>query len=574
MTDSYQKRAKVRTPSCELLGDFPALSRRILRYANRNTSLIVFKREVSRHLLAFSGCDAIEIITQDGDVYHQCNLNLRPEESFRFGTLPHKQGEGLCSRDTQRNSALGRLCASLSKGFFDPSHPSFTNNGSFWTGDTDNSLDMSFEAGEDAQLERINLGGKYKSLAIISFAVDEKDYGLVLLKSMSRYFLTKKDVEFYEGVVQALGVAISCWRAQSALHERVKELTCLYNIAKVVEQPGTTVAETLQKIAEILPPAWQYPEMTHTRIYLDGEAFFSRGFKDGKDNLTSEIVVDKKCRGKIEIVYSGKRLEFDRGPFLKEEQSLIKAVAREIGVAIGMKEAESEKSRLNDQLLHADRLATIGQFAAGVAHELNEPLGKILGFAQLSKKYEGLPASVDRDIDKIVKASVHAREIVGKLLIFSRRMPKQDVEVDLNKLINEELYFFESQCDRQAIEFLRSLEHDLPPVIGDPAQLNQVLVNLVINSIQAMPDGGTLKISTSYDDGFVSVTVEDTGIGMTEEVKNRIFIPFFSTKDVGEGTGLGLSVVHGIVTSHQGSIKVESEVGRGSKFEVVFPKGG
>ena len=108
-------------------------------------------------------------------------------------------------------------------------------------------------------------------------------------------------------------------------------------------------------------------------------------------------------------------------------------------------------------------------------------------------------------------------------------------------------------------------------MVGDPAQLNQVLVNLVVNALQAMPEGGTLTVRTSVGEEYVSLVVEDAGCGMSEEILEKIFLPFFTTKDVNEGTGLGLAVVHGIVSSHGGTIKVESEIGLGTRFEIQFP---
>jgi two-component system NtrC family sensor kinase len=250
---------------------------------------------------------------------------------------------------------------------------------------------------------------------------------------------------------------------------------------------------------------------------------------------------------------------------------LIDTIAREIALIIERRQAEYEKTKLQNQLMHADRLATIGQLAAGVAHELNEPLGNILGFAQLINKSAKLPQETIQDIEKIVNASLHAREIVKKLMIFAHQMPPHKTQVDLNQVVEEGLYFFESRCVKEGIELIRSLLPDLPKITADPGQLHQVLVNLVVNALQAMPKGGKLTVQTLADQDSVSLIVEDTGIGMNNEVMKQIFDPFFTTKDVGEGTGLGLSVVHGIVTSHRGTIKVESKVGRGSRFKIQLP---
>ena len=235
-------------------------------------------------------------------------------------------------------------------------------------------------------------------------------------------------------------------------------------------------------------------------------------------------------------------------------------------------EAAEYKARVQEQLRHADRLVTIGQLAAGVAHELNEPLGGILGFAQLIQKSCELPEQSKRDLEKIVLASLHAREIVKKLLIFARQMPAKVGEVNLNKLVKEGLYFIESRFAKEGIEYEVKLSDDMPNIIADMSQLHQVLVNLTVNAIQAMPNGGKLTIQTYFDFDNVTLVVEDTGVGMSEEIIKQIFIPFFTTKDDAHGTGLGLPVVHGIVISHGGTIDVESKSGVGSKFIVKLPR--
>ena len=285
----------------------------------------------------------------------------------------------------------------------------------------------------------------------------------------------------------------------------------------------------------------------------------------------ANIVVGGKPRGTVEVGYGEERPPLDEGPFLKEERNLIDTVARELAILIKRREVEEDQFKLQEQLRHADRLATIGQLAAGVAHELNEPLGNILGFAQLARKCPGVPRQADQDIEKIQTASMNAREVIRKMLTFTRPMPPQKKRVSLNQVIEEGLYFFESRCAKKGVQVFRSLSPDLPEVLADPVQLNQVLVNLVINALQAMPRGGTLSIQTVSAAGHLSLIIEDTGIGMSEEIIKHIFTPFFTTKEVGQGTGLGLPVVHGIITSHGGSIDVESKVGCGTRFEIRLP---
>ncbi|OGU54944.1 MAG: hypothetical protein A2V66_02210 [Ignavibacteria bacterium RBG_13_36_8] len=359
---------------------------------------------------------------------------------------------------------------------------------------------------------------------------------------------------------------------QAALRERVKELSCLYNIAQVVVQPGINLEQIIKSIVEFLPSAWQYPEVTVGRIIFDGHVYSTSNLQKGWQKQTADIIVKNRQRGFVEVFYTKIKPQLDEGPFLREERNLINVIARQLALIIENKETEEEKLRVQQQLMHADRLATLGQLAAGVAHELNEPLGNIIGFAQLIKKNTGLPPQATSDTEKIINSVLYARDVIKKLLLFAREMPPKVEKVDINKLVEEGLFFFEARCIKAGIELIRIPSLESPEILGDKSQLNQTLINLVVNAMQAMPNGGKLTIETNVSDDYVSLNVTDTGVGMSDDVKEKIFIPFFTTKDVNEGTGLGLSVIHGIVTSHKGTIHVESELGIGTRFEIRFPK--
>jgi two-component system NtrC family sensor kinase len=356
-----------------------------------------------------------------------------------------------------------------------------------------------------------------------------------------------------------------------ALRERIKELTCLYDIAQIASQPSKSLEYILHSIVQILPSAWQYPEVTLARFVLDSVPYATADFPMRCQKQSADIFVNGKLRGFIEIGYAEQKPDLDEGPFLKEERNLLNEVARQTALIIERKEIEADKLKLNDQLRHADRLATVGMLAAGVAHELNEPLGNILGFAQLLKKYEEVPASGMQDIEKIEKASLHAREIIQKLLVFARQVPPEKMPINLNEVIEDGLFFFNARCSKEGIELICNLCPNLPEIVADPVQLNQVLVNLVVNALQSMSGAGRIIVQTHYCDQNVCLVVEDTGPGMKKEILDKIFVPFFTTKDVGKGTGLGLPVVHGIVTANGGLINVESKVGHGTRFEIRLP---
>jgi two-component system NtrC family sensor kinase len=167
------------------------------------------------------------------------------------------------------------------------------------------------------------------------------------------------------------------------------------------------------------------------------------------------------------------------------------------------------------QLQHAERLAFVGELSAGIAHELNEPLGKILGFAQLLKKAGDLNNQQSEDIERIIKASLYTREIIKKLMIFSRQMPQQITSVNLNTIVSNILYFIDVRFQSKGIQIIKQLDHNLPPIQADAVQMSQVLVNLMTNAIHALSGGGKVTVVTKQKGNRVSLTVKDSGTGMS-----------------------------------------------------------
>ncbi|HNT28259.1 MAG TPA: ATP-binding protein, partial [bacterium] len=417
----------------------------------------------------------------------------------------------------------------------------------------------------------LRLPGGIGSLLILPIRYGEETLGILTLVADRAGFFDDNDADFYRNIAAVIGIARAHRQAKFHLRERIKELTCIYRITKLGSDLDRSLDALLREAADIIPPAFLFPEAASCRIMLDRRSYTSLRYNPSKHALPVELRINGRPRGLIEVSYSTDLPTLDKGPFLSEERSLLESIAKEIAVIIQRKEAEEEKNALQQQLLHADRLVTVGQLAAGMAHEINEPQGAILGFSQLIQKTPDLPEQAIRDLDKIVKAAIHARDIIRKLMLFSRQMPPRKSPTDLNERVTSCLDLLEPRIRKGGVRVVTELTPDIPPIVADPAQIHQILVNLVVNAVQAMDPGGTLTIRTAHDGERVSLAVEDTGCGMTAETKDRIFVPFFTTKDIGEGTGLGLSVVLGIVTAHGGDIKVESEPGRGSRFTVTLP---
>jgi signal transduction histidine kinase len=358
--------------------------------------------------------------------------------------------------------------------------------------------------------------------------------------------------------------ALSAAETIFALRERVKELTCLYKITDLANRSDLSFEEFMTQVLKVIPRSMQYPSATGCRIQIDGKNYDSPDLESGTETIRVPISAHNQVRGAIELFY----LDSANVKFIPEEEQLLKGVAVQLALVLERKKVEEDGIKLQEQLRFADRLATIGQLSAGIAHEISEPLSGILEFGKRAKTLYQIPPEAEAELQSIVASALHAREVVRKLMLFARQVPPKMRKINLNKLIEEGLYFLENSCVKQGINLVRELQDNLPDIVADSSLMQQVLVNLSINAIQAMPDGGILTIRTSAAPETVELQISDTGIGMDEELLKKVFVPFFTTKDVEQGTGLGLPVVHGIISAHQGSIRVESSPENGTTIHI------
>lgn len=396
--------------------------------------------------------------------------------------------------------------------------------------------------------------------------------GIIIAPNCSNLPNPKEIEEILNGTKDLFYLICKSLYRQFQLNERVKELRCLHKISKLAEKKELSIHDFLTEVVKLLPPAWQHPDQARARIIYNSKSFSSKNFEESDLSIKAEIVVENMKTGFIEVNYPEDFLQLDSFPFQREEEHLIETIAQELNIVLDKKKAEEESRKLGMQLLHADRLATLGQLSAGIAHEINEPLAGILGLAQLMEKNESLDKEAKNDLENIVSASLHAREVVKKLMLFARQMPSSQARINLNDAVKNAIFFLESRCRKNMIKVSLELTENIPDIIADYSQIHQVLINLVVNALQAMPNGGEIILKTEYDEENVFLECSDTGLGMSKEVMSQIFNPFFTTKKVNEGTGLGLSVVHGIIYSHRGSIKVESKPNDGTKFQITFPR--
>jgi PAS domain S-box-containing protein len=255
-------------------------------------------------------------------------------------------------------------------------------------------------------------------------------------------------------------------------------------------------------------------------------------------------------------------VEVSAARFLDEEGPSILVMVRDI----------SERKRLEEQLRQTERLAEMGSLASGMAHEIGTPMNVILGRAEYLM-HRTHDEATKKGLSTIIVQVERITKIMNQLLAFARRRPIERRPTSLPDLIQDSLDVLREHIRRSRITVETAFHPDLRPIPADRDQMIQVVLNLAINAMHAMPDGGALRIGVTPANGNVRITVSDTGHGIPKDAQSRIFDPFFTTKEAGKGTGLGLTVVHGIIQEHGGTIAVESEVERGTTFTITLPLG-
>ena len=551
-----------------LMNSFHELSFKLIDLAEKGTLISDYLKEISRIILEFSKAKQLNFIVNDIKNYYRFISDS--DGNWEVTPAPHFRDVPAFISGNFETTTLEHLERAVYFKYLKASQR-LMNSGGLYLPDTSIPFGITAGYGKITNSFEIKLSSDFKSVIVIPIRVRSENIGVISLKWDTVTSLSEEELSLYQYVFDVLGFARSHRQAKFHLGERIKELTTIFQITRLGAEHNKSLDNIMEGVVEIIPPGFLVPEYACCQIVYMNKTFKSRNYTGSKHTLVEEIFVNGEKRGFVEVGYTKEKNSLDKGPFLKEERPMLKTIARELGLIAERKHFEEEKENLQQQLLHADRLVTVGQLTAGVAHELNEPLGGILGFAQLIKKYGEINETTEKDIDKIIKAALHAREIIRKLMLFSRQSPPDKVLFNINERIDDGLYLLENRIKKSSIILIKELQSDLPLIKIDPSQFHQVLVNLVVNAIQAMPEGGTLTIKTENLISNISMTVKDTGTGMTKDQIEKIFIPFYTTKGINEGTGLGLPVVLGIVQAHGGSISVESEHGKWSVFTVKFP---
>ncbi|MFO7652297.1 MAG: hypothetical protein R6X25_00585 [Candidatus Krumholzibacteriia bacterium] len=334
-------------------------------------------RRICSSFLRFSGADALTIRIEEGGKTTRCHASLAEDTPQRVvvSIRSNQPSAGDADESPADDLIPEPIIRAIAERSVMATTDSCTRAGSFWIGDTARPIRIR-EPATEAAVKTVVIGGEFESLALVHIPIGQRGYGVLLLASHRRDFFSFDDIQVYEMVAQMLGMALAHHGAQWALRERIKELTCLYDIATLAQRPGLSLEELLGKIVAILPPGWQYPDITCARILLDGRTFATGTFSEGPQRQSASIIVGDSTRGRVEVFYTEEAPALDEGPFLREERNLINAVAETIGRLVAHRETEGA---LRERIKELTCLYGIAKVARRPGIGLDEFLANVVG---------------------------------------------------------------------------------------------------------------------------------------------------------------------------------------------------
>jgi len=391
---------------------------------------------------------------------------------------------------------------------------------------------------------------------------------LGLGKTVDGDYLTSDDIELLDTIAGYLAIAIENARLYNSLEQKALQIERLKEFHEnIIESLNIGV---LTVDLEDCIESWN-PQMERL-IGIPREQAVGRVLADA---LPPDLVAEISAHAREEHVASIYKFRlYGPGAHRFVVNASFAPLVGKNGQRLGrliLLDDITQRVRLEEQMVQNEKLTSLGLLAAGVAHEVNTPLAVISNYIQMLGKQIPAEDSRQKTIEKIVKQTFRASEIVNNLLNFSRTGAAEFVEVNLNSVLDETLSLVQHPFKAARVNVIRNFTDTLPVVLGSTTRLQQVFLNLFMNARDAMPNGGMLEVRTAAYNGSVEVEVTDTGIGIRPENIHRVFDPFFTTKASGRGTGLGLSVSYGIVKEHAGKLEVRSMTEKGTSFRLEFP---
>jgi signal transduction histidine kinase len=366
------------------------------------------------------------------------------------------------------------------------------------------------------------------------------------------------------------------------ISERVKELNCLYSISQLVEDRNSSIEKIMQGIVDLIPPAWQHPEVTCARIMLNNQQFETKNFRETRWKQAETIMVDSRQYGSLEVYYLEEKPECDEGPFLQEERNLIHIIAERTGHIIERKLAEADLQKLYKkekrlrQLLQMEMQSRI-DYTRNLIHELKTPLTSLVATSQLL-----LDEEKDVKLGKLARYVWEGANNLNNRIdelhdVVRGEVGKLDIDLkpaELGQLLRALVEETKALAEQYNIIIRLVMPKQLPQVYADVVRIRQVILNLLNNAFRYAAEGGRVTIKAVPGSNYVTIEVKDYGLGIAQEDQEHIFEPGYQKVRTGKhtgGLGIGLAFCKMLIELHGGKIWVKSRPGRGSSFLFTLP---
>lgn len=353
--------------------------------------------------------------------------------------------------------------------------------------------------------------------------------------------------------------------AKSALADRVREQACLHAVFKASEDLNAPLPDMLADVASALQSRSDCAAVTGVSVEWDGQRFASGDANDQAPQLSAPLHAGGQLRGQLNVAYQATQDGVRRDDAL----TLLTLVAQRLATVFERRMLQDERRELDRQMFQMEKLTTMGELTMGLAHEIGNPLGGMKAVAQSLQHDDTLPADVHEDL---VRLETEIDRLSGFLRSFHGYASQQTASpepCELKHILDDVLFWTRRDARSQGVRFEVSGVAGLPPIRADRHQLKQVFLNLVMNAIHAMPDGGTVSISATVAGAMAHLEVADTGAGIAPEMLPRLFEPFFTTRR--DGSGIGLAIVRKIVEDHGGTVAITSQPGQGTRVTLTWP---
>jgi len=558
---------------------------RMLNLINQPTTFDVFMREVTLLLREWSGCSSVGIRLTEGDDFPYYETRGFPPEFVELErhVCQHQQ-QGHVVHDAAWSPELDCLCFNIIRGRFERAKPFFSARGSFWTNSTTQLLAITAEDDRQVLTRHRCICQGHESVALVPLRAGAKTYGLLQFNDRRKNLFTPERIPALEVLADRLAIAISQRRDQAALQaseerfRRLLESTTDYSYAiehRAGGQVQTRHGAGCEKVTGYTPGEFAARQSLWVDIVVPEDLAAVIDFANAIDHGKPIAPIEHR------IVHKNGSIHWVRNTVVSRPAPTGRGFVHD-----GLISDVTNRKRLEAQLQQAQRMEAMGQLAGGVAHDFNNMLGVILGFAEMAIESVDPSNSLHGDLVNIQTAAQRSADLTRQLLAFSRKQTVAPKVQNLNDVVSSML-----KMVRRLIGEDVKLEWrpggNLWPIKIDTTQIDQVLANLCVNARDAISNVGSITIETgtkvisakqasdltgAVPGDYVWLSVGDDGCGMDAATMSHMFEPFFTTKEVGKGTGLGLATVYGIVKQNNGFIDLCSELGRGTSFTIYVPR--